>query len=72
MEWRLLLHEVDDSILGMDTINLTCTLARRYASYRGSIHWVAHGCIMVLAKGMQKLFSCLLAAWGWRGEDDLY
>jgi hypothetical protein len=39
-----------------------CTLARRYASYRESIHWVAHGCIMVLTKGRQKFFSCLLAA----------
>jgi hypothetical protein len=43
MVWRLLLPEHDaDSLLGMDTINLMCTLAWRAASYREH-SLMAHG-----------------------------
>jgi hypothetical protein len=43
MVWRLLLPEHDaDSLPGMDTINLMCTLAWMAASYRKH-SLVAHG-----------------------------
>jgi len=39
MAWRLLPHEGSDSILGMNKINLTCTLVWGVIS---SIHWAAY------------------------------
>jgi hypothetical protein len=59
MVWRLLLPERDtDSLLGMDTINLMCTLAWRTASYQ--VHsLVAHGCIILLTRAGEKMMICI-------------